>query len=696
MIFIRLWQALFTISDAAIELLLKFLSAFLQVLASLIHGPLLRELVAFIPGTLYRLNKYLDSDTTRGLFTSYVVCPACFTLYMLEDCFSVNEVGERVPKKCSHVQYPNHPQRSYRLPCSTTSLFTKISMSGGKTKYVPRYTYAYQSLKHSLQRLLYRPGFTELLEHWRKRQSKDCMSDIYDGKVWNDFNSEKYSNFLRNKRCYGAMLNFDFFQPYKHTPESYGVFYITLLNLPRDQRFKQGNVLLVGIIPAFEHEPPLNPFMLPLVQELQEFWNPGVRLFTAESPRFKLQFRLALMCVACDIPAARKVCGFMGHSANLGCSRCLKRFPSLSDKKRDCSGFDRESWPSRDLNSHKRTCQRLKKCKSSNESGILESQSGIRYSVLIELPYFDPIRFTVVDPMHNLFLGTAKRVMKKIWIEKDLISKDNMKVIQTRVDSMRVPSDIGRIPRKIASSFGGFTAEQWKNWVIVYSMFALRGILPQEHYSCWQAFVLSCYFLCRKEIQDVELKKADLLLLKFCKKVESLYGNRAITPNMHLHCHIAECVKDFGPIYGFWLFSFERYNGILGSYPTNKRNTTEQIMRRFLRELDDFRLELPEMYKEHFYKIMPLHKNATLLHEQQLLSTLDPATTLDMQFVVFPSFSRFASLTARDYDNLKTVYSFLSDSSIDDEMVRTIRIFKTITLFNQHFAEVLAQRIRHT
>ena len=64
------------------------------------------------------------------------------------------------------------------------------------------------------------------------------------------------------------MLNFDFFQPYKHTPESYGVFYMTLLNLPRNERFKQENVLLVA---AFEHEPPLNPFMEPLVRELQEF-----------------------------------------------------------------------------------------------------------------------------------------------------------------------------------------------------------------------------------------------------------------------------------------------------------------------------------------------------------------------------------------------------------------------------------------
>lgn len=52
-----------------------------------------------------------------------------------------------------------------------------------------------------------------------------------------------------------------------------------------------------------------------------------------------------------------------------------------------------------------------------------------------------------------------------------------MNTIQARVDSMIVPSDIGRIPRKIAPSFAGFTAEQWKNWVILYFMLALRGML---------------------------------------------------------------------------------------------------------------------------------------------------------------------------------------------------------------------------
>ena len=36
-----------------------------------------------------------------------------------------------------------------------------------------------------------------------------------------------------------------------------------------------------------------------------------------------------------------------------------------------------------------------------------EAKYGTRYSELMQLEYFDCIRFTIIDPMHNLFLGTA-------------------------------------------------------------------------------------------------------------------------------------------------------------------------------------------------------------------------------------------------------------------------------------------------
>ena len=106
------------------------------------------------------------------------------------------------------------------------------------------------------------------------------------------------------------MLNVDFFQPHKHVHSSYSIIYLTIMNLPRSERFKQQTVLIIGIIPAFEHEPnTLNPFIKPMVEELKEFWDRGIQLYTFESPSLKLLFRIALMCVVCDIPAARKLCG---------------------------------------------------------------------------------------------------------------------------------------------------------------------------------------------------------------------------------------------------------------------------------------------------------------------------------------------------------------------------------------------------
>ena len=51
---------------------------------------------------------------------------------------------------------------------------------------------------------------------------------------------------------------------------------------------------------------------------------------------------------------------------------------------------------------------------------------------------------------------------------------------------------------------------------------------------------------------------------------------------MHLHMHLRECLLDYGPPHTFWCFSFERYNGILGSYHTNKREIECQFMRKFI------------------------------------------------------------------------------------------------------------------
>ena len=53
---------------------------------------------------------------------------------------------------------------------------------------------------------------------------------------------------------------------------------------------------------------------------------------------------------------------------------------------------------------------------------------------------------------------------------------------------------------------------------------------------------------------------------------------------MHMHLHLADSLQDFGPLHAFWLYSFERYNGLLGKQPTNNRSIELQPIKRFLRD----------------------------------------------------------------------------------------------------------------
>ena len=86
----------------------------------------------------------------------------------------------------------------------------------------------------------------------------------------------------------------------------------------------------------------------------------------------------------------------------------------------------------------------------------------------------------------------------------------------------------------------------------------------------------------KQSMNDVIL--ADTLLLKFCQRFQVLYGPEAITPNIHLHAHLLECIKDYGPMCNFWLFSFERFNGLLGNEPTNNRSIELQLVNHFIRD----------------------------------------------------------------------------------------------------------------
>jgi len=179
----------------------------------------------------------------------------------------------------------------------------------------------------------------------------------------------------------------------------------------------------------------------------------------------------ALVGVGCDIPAGRKLCGFLSHAANLGCPRCYKAF-SRGFGSHDYSGFDRSNWVMRTKEKHRQSVARIVRAATKTEQQHLESELGCRYSTLLELPYFDPIRMLIIDPMHNLFLGTAKDMVRKIWIENGYLDTNKLGIIEQRLSEINIPSTVsfGRLPLSM-DPCTKLTAEQWKNWVNYFSIY---------------------------------------------------------------------------------------------------------------------------------------------------------------------------------------------------------------------------------
>ena len=138
--------------------------------------------------------------------------------------------------------------------------------------------------------------------------------------------------------------------------------------------------------------------------------------------------------------------------------RCYCSF-SEGFGRRNLSDFSRELWVSRTNSSHRASIEAIKTSKSVSEKSKLESEHGCRYSALLELPYFDPVRMLLIDPMHNLFLGTAKRMTQKIWLERQLITSRDLNTIHKRLRNVALPTDLGRLPVHIESG-STFTAQQ--------------------------------------------------------------------------------------------------------------------------------------------------------------------------------------------------------------------------------------------
>ncbi len=337
--------------------------------------------------------------------------------------------------------------------------------------------------------------------------------------------------------------------------------------------------------------------------------------------------RAMVIMVACDGPAARKLLGFLAHSALKGCVKCLKTFPGKVGEKY-YGGFTDKA-PKRTGLSHRNHCEEIQNSKNITEWSTLETKYGCRPSEMLRLKYFDPIRMNVIDPMHCLFLGLAKTFFKKL-VEKNILTDQKLADLDRNVKAIFNPFSTTWLPKHIHSNWKNFNAHEWMQWTLIYSIPAFTGVLPPEYLELWQKFVKACHLICRPVVHKNDAKQAEDLLIQYCKKYESIFGRNAVPPNMHFTTHIVECMEEFGSMYTFWCFGMERLNGFLGDYTTNNQCIEVTITRKFLGDcyLASRSHEIPQFLKQNFPSFfskavsMQVSRPANVPKEVELLGSL--------------------------------------------------------------------------
>ena len=153
-----------------------------------------------------------------------------------------------------------------------------------------------------------------------------------------------------------------------------------------------------------------------------------------------------------------------------------------------------------------------------------------------------------------------------MWVDGGKITQQQLELLEKRAKDIKIPADLGRIPHKIATEegFSGFTADQWKTFILIYATPLMWDLLGTPDRKILSNFVRACSLLVCRTIGNNALNEAHNRLLSVARLIEETYGPEVITPNIYLSLHLVECCRDYGPLYSFWCYSFERMNGLLG------------------------------------------------------------------------------------------------------------------------------------
>ncbi|KAJ2912507.1 hypothetical protein MD484_g7906, partial [Candolleomyces efflorescens] len=353
------------------------------------------------PTDLRTARKELNLDPVKHTFAC---CPSCDAVH--EPTY---ENGVTVyPSKCPATLFP-----ASKGQCGAK--LTKLLRKGGVAFRVPIRPYVMQDFTDFRARLYSRPGIEEMIRRYHRRCLENVgspmVSDINEAAAIRGFKDCEGNTFVDSKEEIRTVwsLSYDGYNPFHNKASgksaSVGAIGMACLSLPPSIRTKPENLYLVGLVPG-PRQPRLeglNGHLAPLVKVLKESYEGGTWFEqTYEHPEGR-RSREAVIPSINDLPGALKLIGHASHTATLFCAKCHVT-------KKGINNIDTNSDPFKFVTQeeYRQAALDWRNAKTKAQRKASFKRTGIRYSVLLELDYWNPVSYVVIDGMHTLFLGIVR------------------------------------------------------------------------------------------------------------------------------------------------------------------------------------------------------------------------------------------------------------------------------------------------
>ncbi|KAH7870084.1 uncharacterized protein C8R40DRAFT_997350, partial [Lentinula edodes] len=336
-----------------------------------------------------------------------------------------------------------------------------------------------------------------------------------------------------------------------------------------------------------------------LVKQLLPFWE-GV--FYVHTARYLLGRRvfIALIPAVCDTEGAHQLSGFASHSHTYFCRRCLLQIG-------DIHNLVPKTWLMRDSAQHRELALKWKEASTEEECQKIYDKYGIRWSELLELPYWDPVLFTIIDDMHFAQLGLFETHLRDIWqidhksdykippfdtSDPPRMSKDDMgrrlllwvshsTIIQPDMKRTILPTWIQSPPPNWGTpAQGKLSADEYKvvcSISLVITLIRVWGYgtenLQSRRFQMLLNYLDLVHAIRVLLLRETSRKSRDYYrshIQRYLETVLVLYPDFTLKPNHHFSLHVLTDLETMGPGHARSTPVFERINHSLQELNANQ------------------------------------------------------------------------------------------------------------------------------